>query len=98
MKTKEQIILLSIAAVVIALVIGIYQLKVHFFGEADKDNEPVKTEFFANHSPDSCTFYNELISLGVTEEEAMYNIECCKDKNCPYHHKKLITCFKSRKE
>ncbi len=33
-----------------------------------------------------CTFVNELISVGFSEEEALQNINSCKDLACPLHH------------
>ncbi|MFA6779635.1 MAG: hypothetical protein WCU80_07640 [Paludibacteraceae bacterium] len=86
MKTKEQIIILTIAAIVIAFVIGAYQLKVYFFGAAEQGKETISTEFYASLPSDSCTFYSELVSIGFSKDEALYNITCCKDDKCPYHH------------
>ena len=33
-----------------------------------------------------CTFVNELLSVGFSENEALQNIHSCKDRECPYHH------------
>ena len=35
-----------------------------------------------------CTFVNELISVGFSENEAIQNVNSCKDRVCPFHHPK----------
>ena len=37
-------------------------------------------------SPLRCTYVQDLTTNGVSETEALQNMDCCNDSRCPFHH------------
>jgi len=53
------------------------------------EKKPENVQITAFGTALECTFVNELLSVGFSEDEALQNIHSCKDRECPYHYPRL---------
>lgn len=73
MMNEKQVIVLALLAVVI---LNLFDKRL---GVTRVNPDPVSVNVL------ECTYVRELMDDGLDEIEAMQNMDCCVDMNCPFH-------------